>query len=422
MQELINKAKEEQIELEIYSEHTKEDLIHVFGNVLKQYEASDITTYSLKCLYQGKTITLNVEDISDYKKIICLIKESAQLVENNDENMLSKLKTFVGKKGQTKTFDGNKVKNKLLSFYERQTGLVKSIETEVAHTRKEIIIQNQYGSMSEVEEYVTMYAEAVVTDKDENYDGVAIKYLKEYDEKEVENLVDKAINTAMSKIGAISIKTGTYNVLFDHKVVAQFLKSFSEAFSAKKIQEKQSVLEEKDYKNKIFSELITIVEDPLNEEFVGKRTFDIEGTFKKYQIIVNQGILENKMHNVRTALKEKTESTGNCDCIRNFYILPGNLSKDTLIEKMETGIMITNVEGLHSGINKKTGHISVQAQGYQIENGKITNPLNMIVLTMNFKDFLSSVKAVGNDLTQYDLSYSAPSILCNNIAISGTVK
>lgn len=421
MIELINKAKEEQIDLEIYSVHTQEDLIHVFGNLLKQYESSKVITYTLKCLYQGKTITLKVEDVSNPDSIIKLIKESAEIIENNDENVLSRLKTFIGQKKVYKKFDSKKVKEDLLSFYALQNELVKSIETEVVHTQKEITIQNQHGSMTEFEDYVTMYAEVVVTKGNENYDGLATKYVKEYSEKEMKMLVAEAIKIATSKIGAVSMKTGLYNVIFDHKVVAQLLSSFSSSFSAKAIEEKQSIFENRDYKNKIFSDLITIVEDPLNENFIGIKSFDIEGTFKKYQIIVNKGIFEQKMYNVRTALKENTESTGNCNSIQNFYIMPGELSKEALVKRVENGVMITNVEGLHSGINKKTGHISLQAQGYKIENGKIVNPLNMIVVTMNFKDLLNSVVAVGNDLTLYDLSYSAPSILCNNISISGTL-
>ena len=75
--------------------------------------------------------------------------------------------------------------------------------------------------------------------------------------------------------------------------------------------------------------------------------------------------------------------------------------------------------GFHAGVDKKTGVISVQAEGILVENGKLTKGLNMIILSTNIFEVFKNVCEVGNDLTKEYLSVTAPSLLLENITIAG---
>ena len=102
-----------------------------------------------------------------------------------------------------------------------------------------------------------------------------------------------------------------------------------------------------------------------------------------------------------------------------LQVKPGKKSKEEILEKINNGIQITNVQGLHSGMNPLSGDFSLQASGYRIENGKITTPVNLITIAGNLFEVFKDIDEVGNDL---HLSYSGiltPSVSVKKLAISG---
>ena len=103
----------------------------------------------------------------------------------------------------------------------------------------------------------------------------------------------------------------------------------------------------------------------------------------------------------------------------NFYIEPGDKSLEELFAMANNGFYLTDVQGLHAGINVINGDFSLQAQGYEIVDGKLGNPVNLIVASGNIKKLLNEVVAIGNDLNFKTGNIGAPSLLVKEIAISG---
>lgn len=68
----------------------------------------------------------------------------------------------------------------------------------------------------------------------------------------------------------------------------------------------------------------------------------------------------------------------------NLFIKEGNLSKDEIISTVEEGIYITEVNGLHAGLNPISGDFNVQSSGYMIKNGKIDKPITLLSLQVTF--------------------------------------
>ena len=102
-----------------------------------------------------------------------------------------------------------------------------------------------------------------------------------------------------------------------------------------------------------------------------------------------------------------------------MYVKCGNKSFDELVKDLDNGIIIDEAVGFHSGVDKKTGNISVQAEGLYVKSGKIIKGLNMIILQTNIFEVFSNVLEVGNDLSKDNLNISAPSLLLENITIAG---
>ena len=200
----------------------------------------------------------------------------------------------------------------------------------------------------------------------------------------------------------------------------KILKAFSEMFKKELIDKNLSPLMDK-INTKVFSDKINIVEDPTNEKLVGKRLFDNEGVTTYYKEIVSNGKFITSLYDNKTAKKDNVKSTGNSYGVRNLYIVPGDLSEKELITKLDNGIYIDNVTGLHAGINFLTTNISLQSAGYTIKNGKKDKALKMIILSTTLFELLNNVIEIGNNLEFYSSTCGSPSILFKNISIAGNI-
>ena len=160
-----------------------------------------------------------------------------------------------------------------------------------------------------------------------------------------------------------------------------------------------------------------------------KLFFDDEGVPCKTKLVVENGVFNGFLHNLKTANFFKTEPTGNGFKLgvagavstrpTNLFIKEGNKTKDEIIATVEDGLYITDVQGLHAGLNPVSGDFSAQASGFRIEQGKITYPVSLIVVSGNFLKLLQDVVIVGNDEFISYNGVSAPSIKVRELSISG---
>mgnify|MGYP001073256031 len=102
-----------------------------------------------------------------------------------------------------------------------------------------------------------------------------------------------------------------------------------------------------------------------------------------------------------------------------MFIEPGNLTKDEIISTVEKGIFVTDVNGLHAGLNPISGDFNVQASGFMIENGKIANPVTLFVISGNFYEMMNNVDLIGNDIEKRFNEIASPTLKIKELAISG---
>jgi len=89
---------------------------------------------------------------------------------------------------------------------------------------------------------------------------------------------------------------------------------------------------------------------------------------------------------------------------------------------MDSGIMITELQGLHSGLNSISGDFSLAALGFEIKGGKIDRPVEQITVAGNYFELLKNIEEVGSDL-KFGLPGEAyigsPSLKIKKLAIAG---
>ena len=66
-----------------------------------------------------------------------------------------------------------------------------------------------------------------------------------------------------------------------------------------------------------------------------------------------------------------------------------------MTKKIDKGLIITDLAGLHSGANSITGDFSLAAKGFYIENGVKTHPVEQITVAGNFFTLLTDIEEVG---------------------------
>jgi len=135
----------------------------------------------------------------------------------------------------------------------------------------------------------------------------------------------------------------------------------------------------------------------------GYAIYDDEGHKARKNYLVKNGLLSGRLHSAATAADFDEEITGNARAISyefepivrmtNTYIDSGTLSFEDLIAPIKNGIYIKSV--LHgSGLSTFT---IAPGLAYMIENGKITKPVQISVITGSVFDTLNEIDGIGND-------------------------
>ncbi len=273
---------------------------------------------------------------------------------------------------------------------------------------------------------------AVAKDQEEMVDGDRIKAAR-FSELDPREVAKEAVDEAVGNIGADTVETGSYTVVFVNKMTATLLSAFFPVFSAQAAQQGLSLLKGKEGQE-IASPLVTLTDDPFHPDCPIHMPFDGEGVATRCKNVIENGRLLTLLHNLATAQKDKTVSTGNGQKTSyaspvsilpyNFFMKPGEGgSTDDLLKAAGNGVFITLLNGLHAGANSVTGDFSLSAAGFLIENGKKGRPVKNFTVSGNFYELLKNIEIVGGDLEfrlpNASSRYGAPSVLIRNMTVAG---
>ena len=222
-----------------------------------------------------------------------------------------------------------------------------------------------------------------------------------------------AFERTLRKLGQVKIESGIYPMLVDNTQITRLLSPLISALYGSSIQQKNSFLIGK-LEESIVSDKFTLIDDPHIPQARGARWFDGEGVATKKRNVIENGILKMYFIDTYSGAKLNMEPT-----IQSPSVLTcqhGNKNFDQLLASMERGIWVTGFNGGNS--NTTTGDFSFGIEGFLIEGGKATKPLNEMNITGNLLTLWKNIIEVGND-PRNTSSWRIPSILFDKVNFSG---
>ncbi len=232
-------------------------------------------------------------------------------------------------------------------------------------------------------------------------------YSRAFSDLDVEPLSREAALEAVRGLGGASVKSGDYRVALSREAASSLLQTFAGSFSADAAQKGLSLLKGREGE-RIASECVTLIDDPLYRGAFSGMPFDGEGVPARRKAVIEDGALKTLLHNLKTAHKQGVTTTGNAArgsysaqvsiAPSNFFIAPGARPAAALFQDMGGGLLITELMGLHAGANAVSGAFSLGAKGYVIEDGRVSRPVKGITVAGNFFDLLKGIEEVASDL------------------------
>jgi PmbA protein len=188
---------------------------------------------------------------------------------------------------------------------------------------------------------------------------------------------------------------------------------------------------------RILSERLTILDDPLRPEDPSSRPFDDEGVPCQRRALVDHGVLSGYLLDLATAQALGTLSTGNAvkrelfgrgtETPANpwpiqFVVEPGAPSIREMIAGLDEGLLITGGLGFHSG-NYPQGQFAVQAMGFHIRKGRVIGRLDKTMISADIYADFSNVRSISSEqrpgYTGLLGGGIAPYVLVDSIQVSG---
>lgn len=426
-------------EYEVYYVDRESLSINVYKEEVEKYSLTTSYGLSFRGKINGK-IGYSYTEILDEDAIKMLVKnskESALTIENEDIQFI---------------YEGDKEYAEVSSYYEalenlpadKLIDLALSMEKEskaldnrvasfggcgIGYSKSKYGIINSKGlNLENKSNLLSAYVVPIIKEGEDMHDGMGYVTAKSLEDVNPKRIAEDGINEAVSRIGGKSIPSGKYKTIINNEAMVSLLSTFAGVFSGDAAQKGLSLLKGKEGEI-IASDKVTLLDDPHLVDGLSSVPFDDEGVATKKKDIIHEGKLITLLHNLKTAHKGNTKSTGNGFkssyaspvgvSPTNFYIQKGSKSFDELLEEVGEGVLITEFAGLHSGASSITGDFSLAAKGFYIKNGKKDFPVEQITVAGNFFDLLKNVVEVGADLKFPMSSVGSPSVRVEGLSIAG---
>lgn len=234
-----------------------------------------------------------------------------------------------------------------------------------------------------------------------------------YDKLQKEGIGAEALKRTLRKLGQKKAASGKYTMVVDPQNSSRLLSPVINALYGSALQQKNSFLLDK-LGSKIGSDLLTLIDEPHLIGANGARYFDNEGVATERRPVFENGVLKTYYIDTYNARKMNVEPTISSPSL--LVLQPGSKALDALVADVQKGILVTGFNGGNS--NSSSGDFSFGIEGFLIENGKLSRPVNEMNITGNLVSLWASLSAVGNDARLFS-SWRIPSLVFDGVNFSG---
>jgi len=243
----------------------------------------------------------------------------------------------------------------------------------------------------------------------------------------LENMGKEAAETAKLGSKFSDGSPGKYDVIMSPYLIGNLLSYGSPLFSAYNIDAGMSCFENR-INEKVASEVVNLVDDPLNFNGDAAIQVDEEATPTARTPMIEKGVLKTYLHSTSTAKKFGTKTSGHAGIISphswQLNLLPGTDNMEHMLQDMRHGLYIKNAwytrfQDYRNGIFSTVPRDGI----FTVENGEITGSVRGIRISDAVPRILMNVQAISKEQMnvkwwQEIHSSFMPSVLVHDVSIS----
>ena len=419
-------------DIEIFSTRNKTMKLTVYQQSVDEFVQSDVDVTTIRAIYEGHVATIRFEnkDDANVDALLDQLIANAQAITLNEPAII-----FEGSESYPEAtkvpFDFSSVptaqkiqKLKALEQFILDHEKVKQVQSSVYYEGDltTTLINSKGLALEDKTTFAYAYASAVFAQGDDIQSAYDIAMMNSFAEFDPKSIAQATIDLGVKKLGGKSLPSKSYPVVFSNKMFANILGVFTTIFSGESANRNLTPLKDK-VGQQIAGADIQLIDDPRHPSAFFQSRFDHEGVATLKKQIVKDGVFQGFVHNLKTASMANSAPTGNSFgggiSMTNFYMEPSSTSFDQLLQPIKNGVYITDLVGLHAGVKTVSGEFSLQASGFKIEQGKLTTPVKMIVVSGNFFECLNNIKGFASDLYFNMSNIGSPSVWVDSLMIGG---
>lgn len=372
--------------------------------------------FGTKALY-GHTNLTDLEELLRITTLLCeMDKKSAasgtsvdfsKLQNNNIHTITNGLNNDVSLEQKIKYLE-------TLNQLTRKHQSISQVQLNTLQRMQDVEIYNSEGlHVQDQRNYARLAATAIAQDANEQATGfygpgsmAGWDFIEGLNPEKVSEQITKQALTVLkadfSPAGKLPvvIDSGFGGVIF-HEACGHSLETTS-------VQKKASVFHDK-MGQQIANECVSAVDDGTMENEWGSLNYDDEGTPTQKTQLIKDGkltsFLVDRVGELRTGHKrtgsgrKQSYKFAPASRMRNTFIEPGKYEKAEMISTIKNGIYAKQMGG--GSVNPGTGEFNFSvAEGYLIEDGKVTRPIKGATLIGSGADVLQKISMVGNNFEQ----------------------
>jgi len=265
-------------------------------------------------------------------------------------------------------------------------------------------------------------------DGDETQTGFGFSVGRDVDELDIEKAAREAADRATRLLGATKPASRRVTVVLDPFVTAQFLGIIGGTLNGDSVVKGRSLFANR-LGDQVASPLVTLVDDPTNPLAYTATDIDGEGLAARRNVLIDRGALGMFVQSSYSARRMGVATTGNgtrggyagspgAGCLA-LQVVPGTRSQAEIVAGIDDGILIQQVQGLHSGVNPVSGDFSTGAAGITIANGTLGAPVREFTIASTLQKMLLDIAEVGGDLEWLPMRATGVSLVIHDVTMSG---
>jgi PmbA protein len=237
---------------------------------------------------------------------------------------------------------------------------------------------------------------------------------------------------ATSLLGASKPASRTCPVVLDPTVAASFAGFIGGTLCADAVQRGRSPFAGR-LGDEVASAALTLTDHGTDPAGLNSSPFDAEGSPRDHTTLIEGGRLVAHLHDSYTARREGDGARTTANAARagyrsppsvstsNLIVAPGKRSFEELLADAGEGVYVTDVAGLHSGVNPVSGTFSVGATGRLISGGALAAAADEFTIASDLESMLQAIAAAGSETrwVPFGGSVSTPALLIAEMAVGG---